>query len=145
MKKISVEEHVNNYLISIGKQPLESTKEKPIKVNLTTGEKHQRGTLLAAIRERVVDCEAKGEGNIECSKIPLRKAHIITQKFNSIRGVRENILYLCKDHEAYFNKEDIKVWFTFVKNRYPDKFAFVQREYDFILNEYKEFLRVALQ
>lgn len=142
MKKLSIDEQINNYLIGVGKEPLTS---KDTSNKVTKDEPKQRGTLLASVREKVMECEAKGEGNFECSKLPLRKGHIITQKFNSIRGVRENILYICKDHEFYFNNKDIKVWFTFVKNRYPDKFAFVKREYDFILNEYKEFLHVALE
>jgi len=88
-------------------------------------------------------CQAGGVGDIPCAEKRLCKAHVITRKFNSIRNTEENILWLCKEHEAWFNQQDIRVWFTWVRTNYPEKFKFVEREFEYIMNEYEEFMKVA--
>lgn len=108
-------------------QPIEQEKIKPKRVR----------------PERVRVCQAVGVGEIACSEKRLCKAHVITRKYNSIRAADENILWLCKDHEAWFNQRDIRVWFTWVRINFPEKFKFVEREFEFIIEEYNEFLSVA--
>ncbi len=87
-------------------------------------------------------CEAKGFGDIDCYGERC-VAHIITRKFLTISLSTKNRLIICKLHEQYFNKNDITIWFRFIKDKYPEKFEFVKKQYQYVLNEYKKFLLVA--
>lgn len=150
MKRALVNAHLTAWLIDKGflPEPKPTTIEAPHK----EWYKVNRALYLAKDPEIVAQhkrpekarvCQAAGVGDIPCADRKLCKAHIITRKFNSIRAAEENILWLCKDHEAYFNNRDIRVWFNWVRINYPEKFKFVEREFEFIMNEYEEFLKVA--
>lgn len=134
--KLTIEEEVNAWLIDQGREPLTPLEELSLieEIHLVKAEQSVRA-------KRDFLCEAQGEGEINCSKTEC-KAHIITQKFRAIRAVKKNLLYICKKHEKYFNEKGLTVWFTFVKAKYPERYEFVKGEYEYILREYEEFLKV---
>lgn len=131
-KKQRIEEEVRLYLLE--NNPDSTFKPEPVTLVI----KPARREIL----KKESYCEAHGEAGIFCLRSEC-KAHIITQKYNSIRATRRNLLYLCKRHEKYYNEAGLSVWFSFVKRKYPDRFEFVKGEYEYILNEYIDFLRVA--
>lgn len=87
-------------------------------------------------------CEAKGHANIVCSGARC-KAHIITRQFREIKNEEHNFIYVCKAHETYFNSEQGKQeWPHFIRVNFPEKYNFVCSKYEFILNEYIQFLKL---
>ncbi len=93
------------------------------------------------MKEEII-CEAKGHANISCSEGKLCKAHIVTRQFREIKDEPLNKIYICKAHEKYFNSESGKQeWPHFIRLNFPKKYSYVCSKYEFILNEYIQFLK----
>ena len=172
LRKIPIEEHIENYLKYINENKNEGDKnvvqvrqkivtingvQKIIEVEESTNTDKQiikiepkkikipKGLQTTVSHKDYIlerRCYARFYGNISCGG-GYCKAHIITRQLHALAGKQENLLILCKHHEEYFNSLGIKEWFRFVKNNHRDRFDWVISRYDFFLNEFKLLKEVA--
>jgi hypothetical protein len=87
-------------------------------------------------------CDAQGEGYVTCHGMRC-VAHIITRQCQVLKGSTKNRIYICKEHETYFNSKPIEFWFRFIKKNFPEKFNDIKSKYDFVINEYNLFMKIA--
>lgn len=111
------------------------------KERILTNEGFFRPRNVAKIPGNYV-CETEGVGGIACGGMRCI-AHVITRQDAAIRAVHENRLYICKNHETWWNKQDVKLWYRYIRENHPAKFSMVRKRYDFIVGEYKTFMEVA--
>lgn len=103
---------------------------------------HEDITKKEKKEERARGCQAIGEAQIACSgKITV--AHILTAVNQSTRAARGNILFICEAHQYYFNHRVPYVWYRFVKDKFPEKLAYIVHCYDLVIKEYRYILEVA--
>lgn len=86
-------------------------------------------------------CHAKGLGEIACEGISC-VAHVMTRQDYAISHKEENKILICKAHEVWFNRQDSRVWYRWVRERFPEKFATIKRRVKFIMAEYNKFMDV---
>ncbi len=86
-------------------------------------------------------CQAEGY-EITCNG-QICKAHILTGQCHITNTNEHNFIFICKNHELFFNRRLLYVWYRFIKEKFPEKFSYVISQFDLIMREYKYILEVA--
>lgn len=127
-KAMRLAEELKNYGIDKKTEELiVLPKIKPVEVKIPK--------LARAFRCDALEYEIPCEGH-------KKKAHIITRQATHLSGESLNVLGLCEAHEKWFNQQPLKLWYRFVKERYPKHFNYLVVKAKFIQAQVLDYLEV---